>query len=222
MSNNKVTNVADPTADGDAVNKKYVDDAVQNATDTELEGRVEALETSQGTQDSKITALETAQTEQESRLDDMENGTTALPYLKKTGDTGTGTFNFTGAALQIAEPTQNNNPASKQYVDQAVAAASNPSGSNGHIVFEDAIFIEADRAATITKESNERVCVLTFSTYASDTGGGDYASSFLWDNALSQYFYVHGFTLSSVSNTSLTLHATTNGVIVRYKFVSDN
>ena len=219
MSNNKVTNVADPSANGDAVNKKYVDDAVQNATDPELEGRVEALETSQGTQDSKITALETAQTEQESRLDDMENGTTALPYLKKTGDTGTGTFNFTGAALQIAEPTQNNNPASKQYVDQAVAAAGNPSGSNGHIVFEDAIFVEANRAATITKENNERVCVLTFSTHATDAGG--YAS-FLWDDAISQYFYVHGFTLSSVSNTSLTLHATTNGVIVRYKFVSDN
>ena len=32
MSNNKVTNVADPTANGDAVNKKYVDD---KATETE-------------------------------------------------------------------------------------------------------------------------------------------------------------------------------------------
>ena len=32
MSNNKVTNVADPTENGDAVNKKYVDD---KATETE-------------------------------------------------------------------------------------------------------------------------------------------------------------------------------------------
>ena len=223
MRNNKVTNVADPTADGDAVNKKYVDDAVQNATDPELEGRVEALETSQGTQDSKITALETAQTEQESRLDDMENGTTALPYLKKAGDTGTGTFNFTGAALQIAEPTQNNNPASKQYVDQAVAAASNPSGANGNIVFEDAILLlESGSSATITKKNNDRVCVLTFTTYASGTGDGNNVTTFLWDNTFPSNIDIHGFHISNVSNTSLTLHAAVTGVIVKYKFVSDN
>lgn len=216
--------VAAPTRPADAATKQYVDNAVGQATDPELEGRVEALETSQGTQDSKITALETAQTEQESRLDDMENGTTALPYLKKTGDTGTGTFNFTGAALQIAEPTQNNNPASKQYVDQAVAAASNPSGANGHIVFEDAIFVNDGGSATITKENNDRVCVLTFSTYEQTTSGANETTTFLWDNTLSQYIKINGFDISSVSNTHLTLRAAngTNGVIVKYKFVSDN
>lgn len=215
--------VAAPTRPADAATKQYVDNAVGQATDPELEGRVEALETSQGTQDSKITALETAQTEQESRLDDMENGTTALPYLKKTGDTGTGTFNFTGAALQIAEPTQNNNPASKQYVDQAVAAASNPSGANGHIVFEDAIFVNKQANATITKENNERVCVLVFSTYyVSGTGYEDNVATFLWDNTLSDNIDIHGFGISSISNTSLTLRALANGIIVKYKFVSDN
>src|SRR5699024_10353159 len=90
--------VAAPTRPADAATKQYVDNAVGQATDPALTARVEALETSQTQQDTKIT--------------NIENGTTALPYLKKTGDTGTGTFNFTGAALQIAEPTQNNNPAS--------------------------------------------------------------------------------------------------------------
>ena len=215
-------NVQTPTEDANAATKKYVDDAVQNAKDPELEGRVEALETSQGTQDSKIAALETAQTEQESRLDDMENGTTALPYLKKTGDTGAGTFNFTGAALQIAEPTQNNNPASKQYVDQAVAAASNPSGANGHIVFEDAIFVHTRGSATITKESNDRVCVMTFYTGESNTTSTDSVSTFLWDNTTDMYINLTGFSITSISDTSLTLRADTNGVIVKYKFVSDN
>ena len=140
------TTVKTPVNGTDAASKQYVDQAVQDATGgitpdvTQLKSDVEALQQSQGTQDNKITALEnsqstqddkisaleTAQSEQDSRLDKLENGTTALPYLKKAGDTGTGTFNFTRAALQIAEPTQNNNPASKQYVDQAVQNATDP------------------------------------------------------------------------------------------------
>lgn len=201
-------NVQTPTEDANAATKKYVDDAVQNATDPELAGRVEALETSQAQQDTEISNL--------------KNGTTALPYLKKTGDTGTGTFNFTGAALQIAEPTQNNNPASKQYVDQAVAAASNPSGANGHIVFEDAIFISNGNSTTITKENNDRVCVLTFSAYVSGTVDVNHVTAFLWDDTIPPDIDIHGFYSPSVSNTSLTLRAKANVVIVKYKFVSDN
>ena len=241
--------VKTPTADASPATKAYVDSAVQNASNPELESKVEALETSQTTQDSKITALETSQTtqdgkitaletsqttqdgkitaletaqaEQESRLDNLESGNTALPYLKKTGDTGTGTFNFTGAALQIAEPTQNNNPASKQYVDQAVAAATNPSGANGHIVFEDAIFVNENDSTTITKENNDRVCVMTFSS-GSSSGGENSVATFLWENGYAQYVDINNFRVDSASNTSLTIRATKNGVIVKYKFVSDN
>ena len=212
-----------PTAEASPATKAYVDSAVENASNPELEGRVQALETSQTTQDGKITALETAQSEQESRLDNLESGTTALPYLKKTGDTGTGTFNFTGAALQIAEPTQNNNPASKQYVDQAVAAASNPSGANGHIVFKDAIFVNVDDSATITKENNDRVCVMTFSADGSSSGTYDSVATFLWDDTTPKTVEIRGFTVSSISATRLTLTARyDNGVIVAYKFVPDN
>ena len=110
-------NLPAPTENANAANKKYVDDAVQNATDPELAAKVEELKTSQGTQDGKISALETAQTEQESRLDNLESGSTALPYLKKTGDTGTGTFNFTGANLSVKTPTADANPVTKKYVD---------------------------------------------------------------------------------------------------------
>lgn len=212
-----------PTADASPATKAYVDSAVQNAKDPELEGRVEALETSQGTQDGKITALETAQAEQESRLDNLENGSTALPYLKKTGDTGTGTFNFTGATLQIAEPTQNNNPASKQYVDQAVAAATNPSGANGHIVFEDAVFVNNGSSVTITKENNDRVCVMTFSTKDASQSSSSSSATFLWDNTASVNPFINGFEVTSMSNTRFVLRAKGgNGVIVKYKFVSDN
>ena len=279
-------NVQTPTEDANAATKKYVDDAVQNAADPELTGRVDALETSQAQQDteianlkngttalpyikdtgdtvtgtydftgadltvkaptadaspatkayvdnavenasnpeleSKVEALETSQAAQDTEISNLKNGTTTLPYLKKTGDTGTGTFNFTGAALQIAEPTQNNNPASKQYVDQAVAAINNPSGPNGHIVFEDAIFVNKNGRATITKESNDRVCVMLFTSGESSSTSTDSVTTFLWDDTTDQYTNLKGFSISSISSTSLSLKADSNGVIVKYKFVSDN
>ena len=105
-------NVQTPTEDANAATKAYVDQAVQNATDPELEGRVEALETSQATQDTEIANL--------------KSGTTALPYIKDTGDTVTGTYDFTGADLTVKAPTAEASPATKAYVDSAVENASNP------------------------------------------------------------------------------------------------
>ena len=265
-------NVPTPTEDTNAATKKYVDDAVQNATDPELAGRVEALETSQAQQDTEIANL--------------KNGTTALPYIKDTGDTVTGTYDFTGADLSVKTPTADASPATKAYVDSAVENASNPeleskvealetsqatqdteisnlkngttalpylplvggaltgavttnrqnfgenelvtkqyvdkqvgnTGPTGHIVFEDAIFVNDAGSVTITKENNDRVCVLIFS--ADDAG--DDLTTFLWDKAFSQAINIRGFSISSISNTSITLNAVANGVIVKYKFVSDN
>ena len=105
-------NVQTPTENANAATKKYVDDAVQNATDPELAGRVEALETSQAQQDTEIANL--------------KNGTTALPYIKDTGDTVTGTYNFTGADLTVKAPTADASPATKAYVDSAVQNAKDP------------------------------------------------------------------------------------------------
>ena len=106
-------NVQTPTEDANAATKAYVDQAVQNATDPELEGRVEALETSQATQDTEIANL--------------KNGTTALPYIKDTGDTVTGTYNFTGADLTVKTPTADASPATKAYVDSKITNLENGS-----------------------------------------------------------------------------------------------
>ena len=249
-------NVQTPTENANAATKKYVDDAVKNATDPELEGRVEALETSQATQDTEIANLKNGTTALpyikdtgdtvtgtydftgadltvktptadaspatkayvDSKITNLENGSTALPYVKKTGDSMTGNLNMNNSFIfNLPSPTNDTHAATKQYVDQAVAAASNPSGANGHIVFEDAILVPDSGTATITKENNDRVCVLIFSTYVDSS-----VPTFLWDNTLTQNIRIQGFNLVSVSNTSLTLRATANGVIVKYKFVSDN
>ena len=106
-------NVQTPTEDANAATKKYVDDAVQNTTDPELEGRVDALETSQATQDTEIANL--------------KNGTTALPYIKDTGDTVTGTYDFTGADLTVKAPTADASPATKAYVDSKITNLENGS-----------------------------------------------------------------------------------------------
>ena len=106
-------NVQTPTEDANAATKKYVDDAVQNAKDPELEGRVEALETSQATQDTEIANL--------------KSGTTALPYIKDTGDTVTGTYDFTGADLTVKTPTADTSPATKAYVDSKITNLENGS-----------------------------------------------------------------------------------------------
>lgn len=106
-------NVQTPTEDANAATKAYVDQAVKNATDPELTGRVDALETSQAQQDTEIANL--------------KNGTTALPYIKDTGDTVTGTYDFTGADLTVKTPTADASPATKAYVDSKITNLENGS-----------------------------------------------------------------------------------------------
>lgn len=88
--------------------------------------RVQALETSQSTQDGKITALETAQTQTAQDIADLKDGSTELPYIKDTGDTVTGDYDFTGGTLQVAAPTRPADAATKKYVDDALSQATDP------------------------------------------------------------------------------------------------
>lgn len=113
MGQKTLNGIKNPITNDDAANKQYVDKAVQNATDPELTGRVDALETSQAQQDTEITNL--------------KNGTTALPYIKDTGDTVTGTYDFTGADLTVKTPTADASPATKAYVDTKITDLENGS-----------------------------------------------------------------------------------------------
>ena len=103
--------IATPTAESEAVNKGYVDSAK-----TELEGDINTLQQTVNTINQQVT--------------NITSGTEELPYLKNTGDSGTGVYDFTGATINAADPVDNSNVATKHYVDQKVASA----GGAGEVV----------------------------------------------------------------------------------------
>ena len=274
-------NVQTPTEDANAATKAYVDQAVQNAKDPELEGRVEALETSQETQDTEIANL--------------KSGTTALPYIKDTGDTVTGTYDFTGADLTVKTPTADASPATKAYVDSAVQNAKDPElagrvtavenkntvqdgeidalqtqmqnmqngtinlpylpliggaltgavttnrksfgdnelvtkqyvdsqvgnvGENGHLEFVNAIYLAYGSSASITKQTDEKYCLLAFVTEAANDA---VISAYLWEDAATgQNWGVMSINAQSQTNISFTPALSgSNGIVIVYKFVAD-
>ena len=53
-------------------------------------------------------------------ISNVKDGTTKLPYIKNTGDTITGNYDFTGATMKVAKPVDDTNPATKAYVDGGI------------------------------------------------------------------------------------------------------
>lgn len=119
--------IAEPTENSNPATKKYVDDSISAIDVSEqiapLTERVTAAEGEIDTLQTGVEAVETSVT-------NITSGTTELPYVKDSGDTVTGTYNFTGANVTIAEPTVSNNPATKNYVDTKIASA----GGSGEVV----------------------------------------------------------------------------------------
>ena len=193
-------NVQTPTEDANAATKAYVDQAVQNATDPELEGRVEALETSQATQDTEIANL--------------KNGTTALPYVKKAGDTMTGNLTVQGhhvmadallldtyfglrkdeddnsqiligtgnslsnvQPLNVANPIINTHAATKKYVDDKATETETTlkeyvDGHSGG--FENAVIVglyDMTKTDSIPREANNDYLFIMLPTFSSTNYG---------------------------------------------------
>ena len=112
--------VGEPEKDTQAATKKYVDDSIEAIDVTaQLTPLTERVTTVEG-------EVDTLQTE----VSNIKDGTTELPYLKDTGDSASGVYDFTGATLNIAEPTSNTNPATKSYVDTKIAGI----GEGGEVV----------------------------------------------------------------------------------------
>ena len=158
-------NVQTPTEDANAATKKYVDDTVQNATDPELTGRVEALETSQAQQDTEIA--------------DLKNGSTALPYVKKTGDFMNGILNMSNNKVtNVADPTANGDAVNKKYVDDKATETETTlkeyvDGHSGG--FENAVIVglyDMTKTGSIPREANNDYLFITLPTFSNTYYGG--------------------------------------------------
>lgn len=86
---------------------------------TSLTGTVNQIQQTVNTLQENYTTLSGAVSDLNDQIDRMQSGDLDLPYLKRGGDTGTGTFNFTGATVNVAAPTADSNAATKKYVDDA-------------------------------------------------------------------------------------------------------
>ena len=150
-------NVQTPTENANAATKKYVDDAVQNAKDPALTGRVEALETSQAQQDTEIANL--------------KNGTTALPYVKKAGDSMSGVLSMSNNKVtNVADPTADGDAVNKKYVDDKATETETTlkeyvDGHSGG--FENAVIVglyDMTKTGSIPREANNDYLFITLPT----------------------------------------------------------
>ena len=73
LSNKKIGWLADPTADQDAVNKRYVDNAIATAAPTDLVNRIQAVETKSNANETNITTNTTSITNLQTKVDTLFN-----------------------------------------------------------------------------------------------------------------------------------------------------
>lgn len=119
---------------------------------TTLSGTVNKIQQTVNTLQENYTSLSSAVSDLNDQIDRMQSGDLDLPYLKRGGDTGTGTFNFTGATVNVATPTADANAATKKYVDDAdkvnaaAIAAESERATNKENELNTAITTEKERA----------------------------------------------------------------------------
>lgn len=119
---------------------------------TTLSGTVNQIQQTVNTLQENYTTLSGAVADLNDQIDKMQSGDLDLPYLKRGGDTGTGTFNFTGATVNVAAPTADANAATKKYVDDAdkvnaaAIAAETERATNKENELNTAITTEKERA----------------------------------------------------------------------------
>lgn len=67
--------------------------------------------------------VDTKDTALDQKISKIVDGTTTLGYIKNTGGTATGAYDFTGATMKVASPSEDANAANKGYVDGEVVLA---------------------------------------------------------------------------------------------------
>ena len=162
----------------------------------------------------------------DSKITNLENGSTALPYVKKTGDAMTGVLNMSNNKVtDVADPTAAGDAVNKKYVDEHVPTITGPTG---HMEFVDACYLAPGATKTWNKQENEIYCVQMYTDLAIMMEV-TFLHNMLWksdpatgDNFSSQNY--QGFinvTSTSLEITSSTLFVPNGIAVTLYKYIED-
>ena len=99
--------------------------------------------------------VDTKDTALDQKINKIVNGTTTLGYIKNTGGTATGAYDFTGATINVSQPSSDNNVANKKYVDTKVATIQGSGGSGVSYTQGNGITISPENAISINLNQNK-------------------------------------------------------------------
>lgn len=91
--------------------------------DYTFNGKVNINQPTDNTNAANKEYVDTKDTALDQKISKIVDGTTTLGYIKNTGGTATGAYDFTGATMKVASPSEDANAATKGYVDGEVVLA---------------------------------------------------------------------------------------------------
>ena len=100
-------------------------------------------------------ARENADSNNSEQINTLREQITQLPYLSDNGDTATGVYDFTGATVNVSQPSSDNNVANKKYVDTKVATIQGSGGSGVTYIQGNGITISPENAISINLNQNK-------------------------------------------------------------------
>ena len=89
------------------------------------------------------------------KIGKIVDGTTTLGYIKNTGGTATGAYDFTEATVNVSQPSSDSNVANKKYVDTKVATIQGSGGSGVTYTQGNGITISPENAISINLNQNK-------------------------------------------------------------------
>lgn len=133
MNNSAIRNVENPAQDGDVANKLYVDTVENSINDTiseltdrvgDIENNVSGLSNSVSSLNKTVSNLQNSINQTNELVTNILNGTADIAYVKKSGDTMTGSLNMSDNEIKnVKTPTDATDATNKEYVDNSKASA---------------------------------------------------------------------------------------------------
>lgn len=165
MGSQKITNIAAPTENSDATNKKYVDDNLK------LKVNTSDFETFKTDNSAAIAEAKKAGTDAQNSITTVVNESLASK-LGLSGGTMTGAINMGGQAItDLATPSNDNDAANKTYVDTEVGKRVLISDFNTFKTSNDQAIADAKKTGTDAQNTISTTVIPKFAEYLPLSGG---------------------------------------------------